>query len=226
VSPGETSRRRIRVVRRATADLAAQDAAAHVAAVARRAVAQRGSFALAVSGGRSPWRMLAELAEHEMPWASTQVFQVDERIGPRDDPQRNLTGLLAALPAGCPAEIIPMPVEDADLAAGCATYARALPPRLDLVHLGLGADGHTASLVPGDPVLEVAEPGVAVTGIYRGRRRMTLTFLRIARARQVLWLVTGEEKRDALDRLLVGDRSIPAGRVDNPDQVLFTDIPG
>jgi 6-phosphogluconolactonase len=226
VPPGEASGRRIRVVRRATADLAARDAAAHLAAVARRAVAQRGSFTLAVSGGRSPWRMLAELAEHETPWASTQVFQVDERIGPRDDPQRNLTGLLVALPADCPAQIIPMPVEDPDLDTGCATYARALPPLLDLVHLGLGADGHTASLLPGDPVLEVADADVAVTGTYQGRRRMTLTFPRIARASQVLWLVTGAEKQDALERLLAGDRSIPAGRIGNPDQVLFTDIPG
>jgi 6-phosphogluconolactonase len=84
---------------------------------------------------------------------------------------------------------------------------------LDLVHLGLGPDGHTASLVPGDPVLNVNDNDVAVTGIYQGRRRMTLTYPTINRSRQILWVVTGEEKVQALNRLLDGDQSIPAGRI-------------
>jgi 6-phosphogluconolactonase len=206
-----------------SASAAAEEAAAEIARRARAAVADRGGFALAVSGGRSPGRMLAALGGHDMPWAATSVYQVDERIGPPDDPQRNLIGLRRALPAEGRARIVPMPVESDDLAAACAAYADALPGRLDLVHLGLGADGHTASLVPGDPVLAVTQSDVAVTGSYQGRRRMTLTYPPMDRACAVLWLVTGADKRDALARLRAGDRGIPAGRVATREQVLFTD---
>ena len=168
--------------------------------------------------------MLAHLADLAMPWADTTIFQVDERIGAADDPQRNLIGLQRALPVGCPAVVVPMPVEADDLDAACAEYAAALPATLDLIHLGLGSDGHTASLIPGDPVLDVAEVDVALTGIYQGRRRMTLTYPRIARTRALLWLVTGAEKRTALAQLLAHDPTIPAGRVTNPDQAVFCDI--
>ena len=206
-----------------TAELAASEAAAEIARRARAAVAERGAFTLAISGGRSPWTMLAHLADLDMPWADTTIFQVDERIGAADDPLRNLTGLLHALPAGCPAVVVPMPVEADDLDAACAAYSAALPATLDLIHLGLGSDGHTASLIPGDPVLDVTEVDVALTGTYQGRRRMTLTYPRIAKARALLWLVTGAEKRDALAQLLAHDRTIPAGRITNPDQVVFCD---
>jgi len=206
-----------------TAELAASEAAAEIARRARAAVAERGAFTLAISGGRSPWTMLAHLADLDMPWADTTIFQVDERIGAADDPLRNLTGLLHALPAGCPAVVVPMPVEADDLGAACAAYSAALPATLDLVHLGLGSDGHTASLIPGDPVLDVTEVDVALTGTYQGRRRMTLTYPRIAKARALLWLVTGAEKQDALERLLAHDRAIPAGWVTYPDQVMFCD---
>jgi 6-phosphogluconolactonase len=206
-----------------TAELAASEAAAEIARRARAAVAERGAFTLAMSGGRSPWTMLAHLADLEMPWADTSIFQVDERIGAADDPLRNLTGLRHALPSGCPAVVVPMPVEADDLDEACAAYSAALPATLDLIHLGLGSDGHTASLIPDDPVLDVTEADVALTGTYQDRRRMTLTYPRIAKARAVLWLVTGAEKRDALARLLAGDRTIPAGRVSNPGQVMFCD---
>ena len=106
-----------------------------------------------------------------------------------------------------------MPVEAGELEAAAAAYAAGVPERIDLVHLGLGDDGHTAALVPGDPVLEVDDRLVALTGEYRGRRRMTLTYPALARAEQLLWLVTGADKADPLARLLAGDRSIPAGRV-------------
>ncbi|MGB8021553.1 MAG: 6-phosphogluconolactonase [Candidatus Nanopelagicales bacterium] len=207
-----------------TGDAAAAAAAAEIAGRARAAVAERGAFTLAVSGGRSPWRMLADLAELDMPWAATTIYQVDERIGPADDPLRNLIGLRNSLPAGCPARLVPMPVESDDLAAACATYAAALPRSLDLIHLGLGADGHMASLVPGDPVLAVADADVALTGVYQARRRMTLTYPAIARARAILWLVTGADKQAALAQLLARDPAIPAGVVGNADQVLFCDI--
>jgi 6-phosphogluconolactonase len=202
---------------------AAAAAAAEVARRAHDAVADHGSFTLAVSGGRSPWAMLAGLADHDMPWAATTIYQVDERIGPAEDPQRNLIGLRRALPPGCPVRIVPMPVEETDLDAACRDYASALPATLDLIHLGLGADGHTASLIPRDPVLEVTDADVALTGPYQDRRRMTLTYPRIARAHEVLWLVTGADKRAALDQLLAHDASIPAGRVTNADQVMYCD---
>lgn len=193
-----------------------------IAAEARAAVAGRGRFLLAVSGGRTPWRMLRALADEEVPWSQVHLFQVDERVAPAGDPDRNLThvreSLLArvALP---PSQVHPMPVEDADLAAAAADYGRDLeavagsPPVLDLIHLGLGPDGHTASLVPSDPALEVADADVALAGPYQGRRRMTLTYPVLDRARLVLWVVTGAEKAGALARLRAGDRSIPAGRV-------------
>jgi 6-phosphogluconolactonase len=202
---------------------AARDAAAEIARRAREAVADRGAFTMAISGGRSPWVMIARLAYLDMPWADTTIFQVDERIAAADDPQRNLNGLLHALPPGCPAPVVPMPVQGEDLEAACTAYARTLPGTLDLIHLGLGSDGHTASLIPGDPVLEVMDADVALTGEYQGRRRMTLTYPRIARARALLWLVTGAEKRGALARLLAHDESIPAGRVTGTDQVVFCD---
>lgn len=202
---------------------AASAAAAEMALRARDAVADHGSFTLALSGGRSPWLMLADLADHDMPWAQTTIFQVDERIGPADDPQRNLTGLRRALPAGCPARIVPMPVEADDLLAACEDYAAALPASLDLVQLGLGSDGHTASLIPGDPVLGVTDRDVALTGIYQDRRRMTLTYPRLARAGAILWLVTGSEKRAALAQLLARDPGIPASGVTVTDQVLYCD---
>ena len=191
----------------------ARSAAALVAARARSATASGGNFTFAVSGGRTPWAMFAELASLDVPWERMVIYQVDERCAPIDDPDRNLAHLRDALGAA-PADVRPMPVEEADLDAASAAYAAELPEFFDLVHLGLGPDGHTASLVPGDAVLDVADRLVAPTGgEYQGRRRMTLTYPALARARQLLWLVDGESKRDALARLLAGDRNIPAGRV-------------
>jgi 6-phosphogluconolactonase len=187
-------------------------AASYVAALARTAVAERGRFTFAVSGGRTPWAMFGELAGEDMPWADVELFQVDERVAPDGDPDRNLTHLRASIGAA-PARVHPMPVTDADLDAAAAGYATVLPQRFDLVHLGLGPDGHTASLVPGDPVLRVTEALVALTQPYQDHRRMTLTYPALGRADQLIWLVTGADKQDALARLLAGDESIPAGRV-------------
>ena len=204
-------------------DAVARRGAGFVAAQARAAVADHGRFSFAVSGGRTPWAMFAHLADEDMPWAQTAIWQVDERVGPVGDPDRNLTQLRLALPEQGSAEVHPMPVEDEDLDAAAARYAESLPEYFDLIHLGLGPDGHTASLVPGDPVLEVADRDVALTGIYQGRRRMTLAYPVLNRALQVLWLVTGEDKVGALARLVAGDTSIPAGRVTAKTQVIVAD---
>jgi len=167
--------------------------------------------------------MFAHLAAEDLPWRETAIYQVDERVAPADDPDRNLLRLITSLPEGHAAEIHPMPVEGVDLEAGAADYARSLPEVFDLIHLGLGSDGHTASLVPGDPSLDVTDRSVAVTGEYEGRRRMTLTYPTLNAARQVLWLVTGAEKADALRRVRAGDTSIPAGRVTAARQLILAD---
>ena len=201
----------------------AERAAAYVAERARAAADDHGRFTFAVSGGRTPWAMFAHLAEEDMPWGRTAIYQVDERVAPADDPERNLAHLLASLPAESGAEIHAMPVEATDLEAAAADYARSLPESFDLIHLGLGPDGHTASLVPGDPVLEVLDRGVAMTGAYQGRNRMTLTYPTLNAAKQVLWLVTGEDKLDALRRLRAGDASIPGGRVSPASALIIAD---
>jgi 6-phosphogluconolactonase len=198
-------------------------AAAYVAERARAAVAERGQFSFAVSGGHTPWAMFAALAGEDLPWRQTAIFQVDERVAPVGDPDRNLTHLRDSLPRHAEAEVHAMPVEEEPLEAAAQRYAQSLPERLDLVHLGLGPDGHTASLVPGDAVLEVADRDVALTQAYMGRRRMTLTFPPLDRARRRLWLVTGADKPAALALLRAGDRSIPAGRVSGADALLLAD---
>jgi 6-phosphogluconolactonase len=206
----------------ADADAVAAQAARYVADLARRAVAEHDRFRFAVSGGHTPWAMFAALAKEDVPWADVDCFQVDERVAPDGDPSRNLTHLRESL-GDAPATIYPMPVNDADLEAAAARYADMLPGRFDLVHLGLGPDGHTASLVPGDPVLSVTGALVAVTQPYQGQARMTLTYPALERAGQLLWLITGADKREALARLLSGDRSIPAGRVSAARSLVLAD---
>jgi len=190
---------------------------------ARGAAARGGRFTFAVSGGHTPWAMFARLADEDVPWERVTLFQVDERVAPEGDDDRNLTHLLASIPSGAAADVRSMPVNADDLERAAGEYARTLPDRLDLVHLGLGPDGHTASLVPGDPVLDVADRDVAVTGLYRGRRRMTLTFRALDRAQRILWLVTGADKAEPLARLVAGDRSIPGGRVAPERAVVLAD---
>jgi 6-phosphogluconolactonase len=216
----------------ADADAVARQAAALVAAEARKAVAARGRFVVAVSGGQTPWQMLRALANEDVPWKGMQIVQVDERIAPAGDPDRNLTHLRESLLAHAPLhpdQIHAMPVEEPDLETAAVHYSQALqelagsPPVLDLVHLGLGPDGHTASLVPGDPVLNVTDRDVALTGLYQGRRRMTLTYPTVNRARKILWLVTGASKGGMLKRLLAGDPSIPAGRVRQDQAMILAD---
>jgi 6-phosphogluconolactonase len=178
-------------------------AAEFVAQRTRRVIEEHGHFTFAVSGGKTPWAMFAALAQMDVPWTAMTIYQVDERIAPVGDDSRNLTNLERSLGDHRPL-IVTMDVNDDDLEDAAAAYASQLQERFDLVHLGLGPDGHTASLIPGDPVLDVHDRLVAVTGVYQGQRRMTLTYEALARADQLLWLVTGEDKRAALSKLLGG----------------------
>jgi 6-phosphogluconolactonase len=204
---------------------ASRRAAELIAAAGAAAAAERDRFAFAMSGGRSPWAMLAILGESEqMPWDRTELFQVDERLAAPGDEARNLTHMVLGLSMDHQATLRPMPVTQRDLDSAARDYEAQLPDRLDLVHLGLGPDGHTASLVPGDPVLEVADRRVAMTETaYQDHRRMTLTYPALDEARRIVWLVTGPDKPDALQKLLAGDESIPAGRVRNDDVVVVAD---
>jgi 6-phosphogluconolactonase len=216
----------------ADSDSVAREAANFIAAEARAAVLARGRFLFAVSGGHTPWLMLRALAGEEVPWAEMHLFQVDERVAPAGDANRNFTHIQESLLMRVPLRAEhahAMPVEAPDLEAAAESYARLLqriagsPPVLDLVHLGLGPDGHTASLVPGDPVLDITDADVALTGVYQGRRRMTLTYPVINRARRILWLVTGAEKAGPLARLRAADASIPAGRVRQEQALVLAD---
>jgi 6-phosphogluconolactonase len=213
----------VRVEVLADAEAAARRGAELIADAAARSIAEREAFALGVSGGHAPWRMFERLGEHEVDWARIDLFQVDERVAPDGDPDRNLTHLAASLPAEARERVRPMPVSATDLEAAAASYGDELPAALDLVHLGLGPDGHTASLVPADPALAVSDRPVALSGVYEGRRRMTLTYPALAAAREIMWLVTGPDKREPLARLRAGDGSIPAGRVPQDSATLLAD---
>ena len=210
----------------------ARRGAAIIASDARDAVVQRGRFVFAVSGGKTPWLMLRALADEDVPWDKVHLAQVDERVAPAGDSDRNLTHLRESFLAHVPlrsAQIHAMPVEEPDLATSAIQYSRTLaqlagsPPIFDVIHLGLGPDGHTASLVPGDPVLNVTSMDIALTEPYQGRRRMTFTYPIINRARRILWLVTGSDKAEPLAQLLAADSSIPAGRVRQDHALLLAD---
>jgi len=209
----------------ADAEEAAQEAARMIEMTAQTAIAERGKFNFAVSGGHTPWRMLEILSEGTLPWSKTSLFQVDERIAPTGSAERNLTHLVLSLPLVCQAAIRPMPVGASDLETAGQSYEYSLPERFDLIHLGMGPDGHTASLVPGDPVLDVIDRKVALTGgEYQGTRRMTLTYPVLDQARKILFLITGDGKREAFDKLMSGDESIPAARVKNSNILTVTDL--
>jgi 6-phosphogluconolactonase len=212
------------LVRVADHEEAAQRASELIIEAGRTALAERGEFALALSGGKDPWRMVELVSEANLEWERTTIFQVDERIAPAGDDDRNLTHMVEALPIDLQTRIRPMPVTDGDLEAAAARYAAELPDKLDAVHLGIGPDGHTASLVPDDPVLEVTDRKVAITGgEYQDRRRMTVTYPVLAAARMIVWLVTGDDKQDALAKLRAGDESVPAGRVRNDAMTIVAD---
>ena len=210
----------------------ARSAAQFIAAQASAAMVARGRFKFAVSGGHTPWAMLRELSTLDVDWTNVFLFQVDERVAPPGDDSRNLTHIRASLVDRVPlpaANVFPMPVERNDVAAAAAQYAQTLataigtPPVLDLVHLGLGPDGHTASLVPGDPVLQEDFADVGLTQPYQGHRRMTLTYPMINRARCVMFVVTGADKLSAMAALRRGDPKIPASGVTGERVVIMAD---
>lgn len=200
----------------------AERGAEYIAECARVAVEDHGGFTFAVSGGHVPWEMFRHLIG-KMPWEKVTIYQVDERVVPEDDPERNVKLLKRSLPPGGASDVHSMVVWVRDLEGAAASYARTLPEQFDLIHLGIGPDGHTASLVPGDPVLDVMDRDVALTESYMGHRRMTLTYPVLNRARHLLWLITGEDKVDALRRLRAGDQSIPAARVSTDNAVAIVD---
>jgi 6-phosphogluconolactonase len=207
-------------------------AAQHLATACTEAIALRGRAIVAVSGGETPWAMLAALRELDVPWTRLHVAQVDERVAPDGSPARNVTRIAELLvdDGPLPAErLLPMPVTASNLEQAAADYQRTLeriggtPLTFDLVHLGLGTDGHTASLVPGDDVLDVVDRDVATTGLYAGHRRMTLTVPALSRARERLWLVTGAAKRSALADLIAGRGDGPAVRLPRAGSRVFAD---
>lgn len=222
----------MRVVTALDADDLARRAASEIASSLRAAVRARGHATLAVSGGSTPGDMLEALASETVPWDRLQVFQVDERIAPAGDPDRNIELIRQRLLMNGSSPLLtlhPMPVEEADIEEAADRYAAELreragdPPVLDVVQLGLGSDGHTASLLPGDPVVDVTDREVAVSDYHQGWRRMTLTLPVLARARSLVWVVRGSEKRPMVDRLIAGDAAIPAGRVPRTHGVLFVE---
>jgi 6-phosphogluconolactonase len=193
-----------------------------LATALRAAVAARGRASIAFSGGSTAGELLTALARADVPWDVVHVLQVDERVAPDGHPDRNLTTLRQRLLDHVPlsaGQLHPMPVTNPDLDAAARSYAATLfevagdPPRLDVVHLGLGADGHTASLTPGSALLEETHHPVGVTGPYEGRRRMTLTLPVLVGARELVWFVRGAAKAPMVSRLVAGDHAIPAGRV-------------
>lgn len=201
----------------------AERAAEVIAEAAVRAIAERGQFVFAVSGGSTPRRLLEILRERDdIEWNRTHLFQVDERVAPEGDADRNATMLTEALltPEFAAehqlAGVWLMPVHTNDLEEAAAEYAATMdhvtgsPVVFDLIQLGLGDDGHTASLIPGDPILEVDDRDVAITQNYKGRVRMSFTWPVLDRAKEQLWVVAGEGKREALVRYLANDSTIPA----------------
>jgi 6-phosphogluconolactonase len=199
---------------------AARETAEWVARQLRNAVSRRGVATVAFSGGSTPALMLAALAELELPWESTTVFQVDERIAPDEDPDRN-ANLFETLPSRR-TSIELMPVTAKDLDAAVTRYAALVPDRFDVVHLGVGDDGHTASWPPGDRVID-ADGKVALSGEYKGRRRMTLTVHAVNAARHRVVLATGEAKAPVIERWLLHDHGLPVDRVGRTNTVVVLD---
>jgi 6-phosphogluconolactonase len=204
------------------AEALAHAASDYVLEYAQALTSGSSQFSFAVSGGKSPWVMLSDLAKEHLDWDRTVIYQVDERVAPDGDDLRNLTHLRSSL-ASTSATIEPMEVNAPDVDAAAERYAALLPAQFELIHLGMGPDGHCASLIPNDPVLDVTDRLVAVSDVYQGTRRMTLTYPALSTAKQLLWLISGSDKQEALAKLLDSDPSIPAGRVEAASSIIMAD---
>ena len=189
--------------------------------------AERGAAHVAVSGGSTPAAMFGVLAGLRLPWDALHVWQVDERVAPADDPDRNANQLRPLRESG--AHVHLFEVDDPDMERAAVAYAGDLHVAcqgvLDAVHLGLGADGHTASWPPGDPVIGIDDRDVGISLPYQGRVRLTLTRPAVNRARSVGFLVSGAAKAHALTGLLTGDPTVPATAVRTDHAVCFVDPP-
>ncbi|MDQ3176718.1 MAG: 6-phosphogluconolactonase [Actinomycetota bacterium] len=186
----------------------------------REAIGLRGEVSLAVSGGSTAPGLFAALAgEPDVAWPVVSLWQVDERVAPDGDPDRN-AGQLDALPSAATVHLMPVTVPDLSIA--CDEYAATLPEQFDVVHLGVGPDGHTASWPPGDPVAHDSHP-VAMSAEYEGRRRMTLTPDVVNAATWRLVYVLGAAKADVVASWLRGDDSLPIGLVEERSTVVVLD---
>lgn len=227
----------MRLIVAADAEQVAARAADWLASRTRAAVEARGRATLAFSGGRTPWRSLERFAEQALPWARMWITQVDERVVGRDDPRRNLRELERILlaPGRLAADrLLALPVEaliaaatDAARTAVLSAHERHLRAHgfdtADIVQLGLGADGHTASLLPGDPLLEVDDAAVGLSREHEGARRLTLTLPVLARARARLWIVTGADKSGRVAELWEGRGDGPALRLPREQATIICD---
>ncbi|MGB9346179.1 MAG: 6-phosphogluconolactonase [Ilumatobacteraceae bacterium] len=183
----------------------------------RDAARRRGEALIAVSGGSTAPPMFRALLDQNVPWDRLTIWQVDERVAPDGDPARNAVQLVPL-----PCQVRLMPVTVADLAIGARRYGAGLPERFDVVHLGLGSDGHTASWPPGDRVVDSERPCEAI-GEFNGLARMTLTPPVVNAARSRLMLTLGASKAPMVARWLLRDPSIPANRVRRGATWLFLD---
>jgi len=192
-----------------SADAFAATAAATIARVLERAVADRGVASLALAGGTTPepvYRKLATLAT--LHWNQIDIYFGDERAVPPESPDSNYNRAVHALLSPlrtAPRHTYRMPAEEPDLDAAARAYAALLPAQLDLIVLGIGEDGHMASLFPGSPALmETARTVVAVHGPKPPHDRLTLTPLAIQAARNVIVLAAGAPKAAAVAQALTG----------------------
>ena len=217
-----------------TAKQAARAAADLIAAALRAAISTRGTASVAFSGGQTPTAMLEALAVLPLPWQLTHVFQVDERVAPEGDAARNSTALRNALLDHVNTNPHLMDVTASDLIESAQRYADVVHAHepLDVVHLGVGDDGHTASWPPGAPVIDdraraargrAGSDEVAIVGLFRGFVRMTITPRVVDRARAVVLLVAGADKASVLSRMLAGDQTVVASRVLGPRATVVAD---
>jgi 6-phosphogluconolactonase/glucosamine-6-phosphate isomerase/deaminase len=185
------------------------------------AVRRRGGASLALSGGSTAPPMIAELAGSDVPWHAVGIWQVDERVAPDGHDARN-AGQLEAFGA-LPCRVHPMPVTEHDLRGAAGRYAEHLPDRFDVVHLGIGNDGHTASWPPDRPDVRSSSHAVELVELFGGWPRMTVTQRVVNGARSRVVLTVGSDKRPVVERWLLLDPTLPISAVRRSGTWLFVD---